>query len=469
MKIRLPKLFVMMSIFSAIAALSVLAQQPKKSGNDFKITEKTTMMGRSFQQTTMIKGARERTERHMSMPGMPAAFAMDMVDITQCDLKRTIQISDRARKYLITPMDSGDSSAAATPAPEPEPMARPSGATHGGVVTYAITTTDTGERKQMFGFTARHLKSTMTSESSPDACQQQQLKFERDGWYIDLNYEFNCRTERPPQVPVPGRAPRAGCQDRVRFRHSGTTNLGYPARETMTMYGPDGSATFTTTREVIELSRQPLDPGLFDIPAGYTEAKNAQEMYAAPSMADIMKMAQQQRQSEGRNEQPSAGISNQPAMPATGGQQAGAIRVGVVQINNKTSASVSTDELRDKLVGEISASGIETVPLNAISQSEAEAEAQAKQCNYVLYTDISSLKTASAKKKLGGIFGQATGIETGGGSKSEARLDFKLYRAGSSSATLESSATGKEDSSDASVGAALDREAKAVAAAARKR
>ena len=82
----------------------------------------------------------------------------------------------------------------------------------GGVVTMTVNTVDAGERKEMFGFNARHLKQTMMTESSPDACQQQHMKMERDGWYINLEYGLNCGTERPPQMG--GRMAPQGCRIR---------------------------------------------------------------------------------------------------------------------------------------------------------------------------------------------------------------------------------------------------------------
>ena len=64
-----------------------------------------------------------------------------------------------------------------------------------------VNTIDTGERKEMFGFTARHLKRTMTSQTSPDACSQNQMRIDTDGWYINLEYGLNCGgSERPPQT-----------------------------------------------------------------------------------------------------------------------------------------------------------------------------------------------------------------------------------------------------------------------------
>src|SRR6266705_3516924 len=64
-------------------------QSQFQRANDFKITERMTVGGQSFETTTMIKGARERSERHMNIAGMPAGMNMDTIDITQCDMQRT--------------------------------------------------------------------------------------------------------------------------------------------------------------------------------------------------------------------------------------------------------------------------------------------------------------------------------------------------------------------------------------------
>ena len=109
--------------------------------------------------------------------------------------------------------------------------------------------------------------------------------------------------------------------------------------------------------------------------------------------------------------------------------------------------------------------GIDAVALNASSPSEAAVEAKAKECVYVLYTDVATLKTASSGKKIGGLLGRATGMGSGDAGKSEVRLDFRLTPAGSSSATVQSSAAGKQESDQSSMSAAIESEAKAVASA----
>jgi hypothetical protein len=446
------KLLVFASIILAVSALGFAQRKPdpdKPISGDFKITIRNTISGQSTQTTTMIKGARERDETNLSMGGMN----MSQVNITQCDLKRTIQINDRARKYLITPMDSDSSGGQGGGSMSRSGTGGPRSS--GGVVTMSTNTIDTGERKEMFGFNARHLRSTTISDSSPDACQQQHMKIERDGWYINLEYGLNCGSERPPQVGRPGTP--GGCRDRYQFKHTGPTNLGFPLMETITMYGADGSVQYTSTKEVIELSRAQLDAALFDVPAGYTEARSQQEMYAAPSVAEMMAMSQQ-GQSTGN-----AG-SSMSGMPSTT-TAAARPRVGVMAFNNKTKTSISTDSLRDQLIAQLNGDGLDAIALNASSASEAAMEAKSKQCAYILFTDISTLRNASAGKKLGGLLGRATGVDSGNSGRSEARFEFRLVPAGSSSPTVQSSASATEDNLDASVRAAIEAEARALAAA----
>jgi hypothetical protein len=122
-----------------------------------------------------------------------------------------------------------------------------------------------------------------------------------------------------------------------------------------------------------------------------------------------------------------------------------------------------SDSLRDQLIASLAAKGIDAIPLNASSSSEAVTEARAKQCAYILYTDIATLKTPSTGKKIGGLFGRATGVGSGDSGKAEVRLDFRLVATGSSSPTAQSSASSKQETQEASVNEAIQSEAQAVA------
>jgi hypothetical protein len=423
---------------------------------DLKIRYRTSTAGQSYETATMIKGKRERSEMKMGYGG-------DMINITQCDLKRTIQISEANRKYVITPMQTvtaaADNSASAPVPATTEPVRR------GGIVTYVTTINDTGERKEMFGFTARHIKSSVTIESSPDACNPSKQRLDTDGWYIDLTFGFDCDLGA---VQMAARQPMAqgGCRDRVVMKQIGSGRKGYPLVETTTMYGPDGTAMFTSTKEVVDLSREPLDAALFDIPAGYTETSNTQELYAAAptSMSSIMAQSGPSQTSQPQSSQTVSSMST--AATAAMNKAAGTLRVGVVAINNRSDRQVSLESLRQRLIGGIENKGVDAVSLSGVSASEIEAEAKAKQCDFILYTDLSTLKI-SAAKKLGGFLGRAAGV--GGVDKTESRVDFKLFAIGETSPRLQSSANAKEEGDEASAGASIDNEANKVSAEVRKK
>ncbi|HET6670643.1 MAG TPA: hypothetical protein VFH15_10470 [Pyrinomonadaceae bacterium] len=427
------------------------ASPPAQS--DLRITYRSTTAGQSYESTTMIKGKRERGEMRMG-------YGTDIINITQCDLKRTIQISDKLRKYVITPMQTVEASNTTPRTTSTTPPAEPG--RRGGLVKYTTTINDTGERKEMFGFTARHIKSSLLIESSPDACSPMNQRMETDGWYIDLTFGLDCNlgvTQMAGRPPIPP----GGCRDEIVTKQIGSGRKGYPLSETTTMYGPDGNASFTSTKEVLDLSREPLDAALFDVPAGYTETTNAQELYGAPpSMASIMGESSQPQTSQPQPSAPRPDSSMASAMA----KAPGTLRVGVVAINNQTDRSVSLESLRQRLIGRIESSGIDAIPLSGSSPGELEAEAKAKQCDFILYTDISALKI-SAAKKLGGLLGRAAGVT--GVDKTESRVNFKLFAVGETAPRLQSSATAKEEGDEASAGAAVENEANKVSAEVRKR
>jgi hypothetical protein len=434
-----------------LSSVSFLAQNRTRptTGNDFKVRYKTSMTsggapGNAGESVTMIKGPRERSENH-------TGYGYDTIEITQCDLKRNIRISDNARKYIITPMETGAASSS-TPSTSTPSASGPN--KRGGIVTYKTSSIDTGERKEMFGFTARHVKSSTIIESSPDACNQVKQHSELDGWYIDLNVGLDCQLNRPPVMPT---APNVSgrCIDETRFQRTGNGKVGYPLIETMTLYGENGQVSFMTTKEVIELSRQPLDAALFDVPAGYTEAASSQELYGMPSMAAMIAQAQGQ---SGNTDSPSPSTASGPVA-----KKPGSILIGVAQLNNKAGRPVALDSLRARLMGQITNAGFEAVALNATSQAEADAEAKAKQCDFIVLTDIAALKM----NKLGGMFGQVTGV--GGVGKTEAKIEFKLFAVGEGSPRLQSSTSAKEEGDDVSAGLAIDNEAKMITTEVRKK
>lgn len=236
---------------------------------DIKIKARSSFGGQQGPETTTyIKGQRQRSE----MPG-------GMATVTQCDLRRTVQMNGPTKTYMVMPFDDGAAGAPAVEATsDPGAPAR-----RGGVVTTMMTVTDTGERKQIFGYTARRIKTSMVTESSPDACTPMKSRMESDGWYIDLNVGFDCYDKGATSYRPYN--PQGGCQDTYRTKQVGTARTGYPVHVTTTMYDESGKQTGAFTQEVTEITKATLDAALFEVPADYREVKDAAEMYGAAAGA----------------------------------------------------------------------------------------------------------------------------------------------------------------------------------------
>lgn len=424
-----------------VSASTVLAQ-------NYKIRQVMSMSGQKMESTVYVRGVRKRTES-----GGMMGFGGDVATIEQCDLKQNVKVNDKKRLYTVDPFDTGEQPATVK-APDERPLRNE--IKKGGNVTYVFNVVDTGERKQMFGMTARRIKTSMSIEASPDACTKGDMKMESDGWYIDLP-QFSCPiTFRPP---VPARGDGGGCRDKITYRNSGSANPGFPLEETRTM-SMGGSNTFTQTVETLEFSKATLDAGLFEIPQGYAKAANDQDLYGMPDMAAIMKQAE-----AAANENERSQARNQPTMPseapaATGAKRPGVVRIGVLVPSNK-GETVSIASLHTFLVEQLNSGGTEAVRVNS------EADAKAADCDYLLSSDISKLKQSTAGK-VGGLFGKVTSLPTSGGNF-EVQVDFRLVSLKTGQAVLQSKASGKTESdAQRAAEAILAQESAAVLGAAKK-
>ncbi len=361
----------------AVLLLSTLASA------DLKIKTRTTVMGHTTENTVYIKGSRERTE--MSFGGRSMSTS-----IMQCDQKRLISVT--GNQCMVMPFGEGEASCPATPsmrdmirgkAPSEPPRA-------GGVVTITRTSTDTGERQDMFGYKARHIKSTMMMTSSPDACNQSNMKMEMDGWYADFA-GFSCGDESYRSMACGGGGSKAGCRDKIVMKGGGGTPLGYPLKQTMTMTSKE--QTFTMTTEVIELTNTSLEPALFEPPPNCQTMDMNAMMGTAPAATSA---AADPVAKPAPSAAPAPAV--QPAPAATvAPKAAGVVRVGVVKINDKSGQSLPTNNLRLNLMDELGRQQLEVVPLDAEApHAEVESEARAKQCDYVVYTVPTDVKDAGS-------------------------------------------------------------------------
>jgi hypothetical protein len=367
---------------------------------DVKIKTRQTMQGQTYENTTYIKGKRQRDERNMG--------GMQTVSIMQCDLRRDVQMMPAGKTYMVTPFGDG--------APVNQTVSQTRTTTKletGGTVTITTTIKDTGERKKMFGYTARHLIITTETEPSPDACQKEKTKMQMDGWYIDAAWELQC--ERGNYGGYTPNAQAGGCQDKYNFKQIGAGKRGYPIWEKMTMFDASGKETVSWISEVIELSQAALDASLFEIPADYREVKDSTQLYAsmAPSSygdAPTTNGANRSNPSNSAMNQTVANKANAPSNVSTtvGAKKPGTVRIGLASV--KTGAvgeGINATELAGAIqntLGEfLKGSKIELVALEAKLASAIDKEAAQKECDYILHVTV-------AHKKGGGGFGMFSKI-----------------------------------------------------------
>jgi len=349
---------------------------------DLKIKTRTTVMGHSTESTVYIKGGRQRTETSFGGHG-------GGVSIIQCDQKRMITVT--GNQCMVIPMGGGESSCPATPnmgAMAREMAGGESTPTRkGGVVTITRTSTDTGERQDMFGYKARHIKSVMAMESSPDACNQSHMKMEMDGWYAGLSVGFSCSDESYRALACGGPGAKRDCRDRIVMKGGGGGALGYPLKQTMTM--TSGQGTFTTSTEVVELTNTSLDAPLFDMPPGCKVMDMSAMMGGAPPIAH----SETAPEPAAAPTKPAATPPAPPPAPVAAPKTAGVVRIGVVKIKDMSGQSLPTDNLRLNLINEIARHQHEAVPLDTEGPHPAvESEARSKQCDYILYTVPTQVK-----------------------------------------------------------------------------
>jgi hypothetical protein len=394
-------LFVAVCAISGLVANSQTPPNKTQTPTDVKIRQR---MGPGMETVLYIKGPRMRSE-------MAGDFGM--TTILQCDLKRALTINEKTKTYMIMPTDGSNASADGGGGAINPPVAA-STPQRGGVVNITQTLTDTGERKQMFGFTARHIKTSLVKTASPDACEKDQ-KIETDGWYIDFQYEFECPGQRQKYQPTV-RPQRPGCQDEIRTKTIGTAKLGFPALVTTNIYEPDGSTTMTT-QEVLELSKEPLSAALFEEPEGYRLVKNAQELYGLT--ASTPAAAASPSSTSGAN---SASITSSPTnvWATTGGpKKAGVVRIGLIMPKVQMSSGEvgqAAEALRGNFASYLNGPNIEVIPLSARLASQATEEARQSECDYVLYLSMSVKKGRRSMfgRAIGDIAGSAAGIPVGG-------------------------------------------------------
>lgn len=264
----------------AVVLLAALCLLPRGARADIRLKIAYAEGERTGEMYMYFKGVRQRDEhRGRLKDGKPFQVAF----VYQCDLRRFLWLDDANRRYTDEPYTSLEEVWAQYYERQQRQKQPARRVEYGGRLTEVVRVTDTGERREMFGYTARHIRTTTTLEASPAACKQTGPRQETDGWYVDLLYGTQCSADISGFQNVPYIAPSgkcAGYYDKHRYRlerrQVGAARFGFPLALTITAYGDDGKA-YVTRREVVELTTAELDAALFELPAGYTRFEPRRE------------------------------------------------------------------------------------------------------------------------------------------------------------------------------------------------
>jgi hypothetical protein len=265
----------------SLATLTILGFSTPPVLADLRIKRRETRQGSAegIESVVYLKGARQRTERTL-VDTSKGRQQLVMIFIDQCDQKQFIHVDPMNKQYAVQVgwshlsqlMAFGEMQVEMTP--KQAAVVSRARSKSKGVVTQKTKVIDTGERREMFGFTARHLKTVTTWEANPKTCDVAERQ-EVDGWYVDLLYGIDCSPDLSGTIQQGHALPTGHClrqylkQDYwFEAKRIGSASPGYPLIEVTTFYDEKGR-TWVMRNEVIEISNDDLSASLFEPPDGF--------------------------------------------------------------------------------------------------------------------------------------------------------------------------------------------------------
>jgi len=258
-----------------LALAAPLLQTSEQPG--IKMTMQSGRAGNLTERTTYIQADRERMEYRNAIGGRLGAelkYGPRLARIVRCDLGQSFELNLDTAEYTSAPYPPK----ALTPEEikarglDTPLTSRSASAT----IRVEIKTTDTGERKEIFGRTARHVITTTTQTPLPGSHSEPQESVD-DGWYIDFEQRLSC--DPKPSAGSHGylvgyvsagngRQP----MEKTEFVRIGEPETGFPLDLTLTSKSPSNLPDRTISNfetRVTQFEDGPLDPALFEIPPGF--------------------------------------------------------------------------------------------------------------------------------------------------------------------------------------------------------
>lgn len=278
-----PKLFLLLSS-PFLLTCDALAQSVSEAPG-IKMITRSGFVGNMSEHTIYLQRDRKRMEYQNSTGGprnpdgtLVIHYGPHIALITRCDLGQAFELN----------LDAGEYSTSMYP---PQPLTQAQMEARGlkmrtfseeekPTVRMETTAVDTGERREMFRHTARHVITTVKqiplegSHSHPEETVT-------DGWYIDLDQRISCDHKWLEGKGVHARFvgwSSSQPPEKIEYVNIGEAQLGFPLQQTTTSRGtyalPDGTkkeSRWTGEVEVTVLEEEPLGASLFEVPTGFRQ------------------------------------------------------------------------------------------------------------------------------------------------------------------------------------------------------
>ena len=228
-----------------------------------KITVRHIIGSSSDRSTLYLQSDRKRIEYRGSTG---YSLGPHLASITRCDLGQRFELNLDSSQYESMPYPPKFlTSAPGTP--KTSQSEKPT-------MRIEIKTVDTGERRQLFGRTARHVITTI-KETSLERSQSPPYETTRDGWYVDLSQTISCDPEYmrtghayASVVALTSGGSQKAVMPKPEFVTIGKPETGFALQE---VTNPGQAYQFKTV--VTDFQEGPLDPELFEVPHGFKQVK----------------------------------------------------------------------------------------------------------------------------------------------------------------------------------------------------
>jgi hypothetical protein len=266
--------------FSSVWLLSfavAMLQASEHSGT--KITVQFGSPANATHHTVYRQEDRQRSEYRNSFgrrQGADPIYGPRLARIVRCDLGQAFELNLDTSEYTSAPyppkaLTEEEIKARGLGTPSMRQAENPT-------IRVEVKTTDTGERKEIFGHIARHVITTRTQTPLQGSHTEPQESV-TDGWYIDFDQQLSCDPKWPQGrqgytfgylSAGNGKQP----MEKPEFVRIGEPETGFALSSRTTFKSPspppDGAISNSEMR-VTQFEEGPLDPALFEIPAGFKQ------------------------------------------------------------------------------------------------------------------------------------------------------------------------------------------------------